>query len=366
MKANSFIILTFILIIISGCNKNDRLDDEDNQPQSGNGVYAVYSNGGQWANRKAYLWKDEVQTNLSNQSQQSNLYVTAVAVSSTGDVYVAGGEGLTVRQDLPGASEFVDNVNTVLWKNGVKQNLNSSPVPRWFMKGKDVDLAINSNNDVFVLGRDGATNAGDYSIWKNGTRIIELSDNINLNIYPSKIAAKDNDVYVCGHTEGSSTPRKAALWKNGVLQNLNTTALYANCVSVSDNNDVYVGLADGTYLKNNTTQAPLFSAAGNDANRIYDIVCVGTDVYTLGYTSGNETVIWKNGTPLYNLTTATTSYLNVYSQSLFISGNDVFTSGVLSGGGSSTAAVIFKNGTLYKTMYEGNGILVDAPSVFVK
>lgn len=351
-------------VIIFSCNKDEN-NEVPNAP-AGNGVYAVYSMGGQWANRKAFLWKDEVQTNLSNEIQQSNLYVTAVAVSSTGDVYVAGGEGLKLRQDYPNSHEYVDNVNTVLWKNGVKQKLNATPVPRWYFKGQDVDLAINSNDDVFVLGRDGSTDAGKYSVWKNGNRIIELHHN-NANLYPYKIVAKENDIYVCGYIEGSSTPHQAALWKNGVLQNLNVGLyLYANCVSVSDNNDVYVGFDDGTLLKNNVAQTMLHSAAGNAAFSIEDIVCTGKDVYVLGYTTCLEWIIWKNGAQLYQLTPET-PYTNLSAQSLFVSGDDVFTSCVLANS-ASTAAVIYKNGTLYKTMYNGNGfmLLADAPSVFVK
>lgn len=365
MKRTSFIVLTFFFTILLGCDSNDSSDDQENPPGGGSGVYAVYSTGSQWADRSAFLWKDDVQTDLSNQNQESNLYVTAVAVSSAGDVYVVGGEGLTARQDLPGSNEHVDNVNTVLWKNGVKQNLNATPVPRWFMKGQDVDLALNNSDDVFVLGKDGASNSGEYSIWKNGNRILEMDDSEG-SISPTKLFVKNNDVYVCGDIDDYPTPRRAVLWKNGVLMEVNSDSAFASCVYVSDANDVYLGLGNGTVMKNNAPQVILRSAGGNAANRVHDIFCKGTDVYVLGYTTANESIIWKNGTQLHQLTTASTAHQYVSAKSLFVMGDDVYTSAVLTGDGSNSAAVIYKNGTLFKTMYNGNGILVDAPSVFVK
>lgn len=374
MKSNLILSILFVFVITSGflCSKEDSsADPNPNPPGGGSGVYAVYSKGGQWRDRKAFLWKDETQTDLSNKTPAfsqtgTNLYTTAVAVSSAGDVYVAGGECLKVRQDITYGSEFVDSCYTVLWKNGVKQNLNSVPVERWFMKGLDVDMALNGNDDVFVLGRDGAPNAGEYSVWKNGNKIFDIKDT---DADVSKIFAKNSDVYVCGKTtSGGATV--ASLWKNGTLQVLNGNA-WASTVCVSDNNEVYVGLADGKLLKNNTVQTSLRSLAGKTASYIAEIVCSGADVFVLGYcAAGDETIIWKNGTQLYKITSPIPAYNYVGLYSLSISGGDVYASGVLSNASTSSggpsAAVIFKNGTLYKTLFDGNGILVDAPSVFVK
>ncbi|MBX7156548.1 MAG: hypothetical protein K1X91_16450 [Bacteriodetes bacterium] len=90
----------------------------------------------------------------------------------------------------------------------------------------------------------------------------------------------------------------------------------------------------------------------------------------MGYTLGGETIIWKNGTQLYKLTSAIAEYNFVDMLSVFVSGSDVYTSGVLSNSNTSTggpsAAVIYKNGSLYKTMFNGVGYLIHASSVFVK
>lgn len=360
-------VLCFFVLGV-GCGKNEGTPDPI--PAGGSGVYAVYSRGGQWRDRKAFLWKDDIQTDLSNKSplfstSGTNLYTTAVAVSSSGDLYVAGGECLRVRAGT-GYTEFIDSCYTVLWKNGVKQNLNSVPVPRWFMKGEDVDLALNSNNDVFVLGKDGAVNAGAYSVWKNGTKAFDINDN---NAEVSRLFAKGNDVYVCGETIVSGPP-VAALWKNGVLQTLNGNT-QALAVFVADNNDVYIGLADGKLLKNNVVQTTLRSSLNNAATYIRDIVGSGSDVYVLGYcAAGNETIIWKNGVQLYKPSSPVATYNILGLQSLFVIGSDVYASGVLSNAstasGGPSAAVIYKNGVLFKTMYDGTGFLVDAPAVFVK
>lgn len=369
MKITAITTLLISLITFNSCKK-DSPNDIGSSPGGDSGVYAVYSRGGQWRKREAFLWKDEIQTDLSNKlpifsASGTNLYTTAVAVSSTGDVYIAGAECLKVRQDVSFSSDFIDSCYTVLWKNGVKKYLNAVPVERWFMKGQDVDMALNSNNDVFVLGRDGAADAGGYSIWKNETKIFDIED-LNADVY--KIFAKGNDVYVCGKTILGSLP-VAAVWKNGVLQTLNSN-VESTAVSVSDNNDVYVGLRDGKLFKNNTAQTALLSTAGNTASYISDISCVGNDVYILGYTLGGETIIWKNGTQLYKLTSAIAEYNFVDMLSVFVSGSDVYTSGVLSNSNTSTggpsAAVIYKNGSLYKTMFNGVGYLIHASSVFVK
>jgi len=234
------------------------------------------------------------------------------------------------------------------------------------MKGQDVDLALNSADDVFVLGRDGAANAGEYSVWKNGNKIIDIKD-VNANV--NKLFAKGSDVYICGGTTINGQP-KAAIWKNGTVQVINSSR-EAYTVSVSENNDLYVGLTDGTILKNNVVQPTLRSAAGNTISFTGKIFCSGTDVFVLGYCiSGNETIVWKNGTQIFKITSPIAKYDLVQPQTLFVSGNDVYCSGILeslnSSSGGTAAAVIFKNGSLYKTLYEGVGYLVDAPSIFVK
>lgn len=367
MKLITSITAVFLLTLIS-CSKKE---DNGNTP-GGSGVYAVYSTGGQWHGRSAYLWKDEVQTDYSNKAPQfaaskTNLYLTGVAVSSTGDVYVAGGEGLKVRHDFPSSLEFVDSVHTVLWKNGIRQNLSTTASDLWFMEGQDVKLALNNNNDVFVLGRDGASGAGDYSVWKNGTRTIEINDS---QAQVSDLFVKGNDVYVCGRTYNLSTGiYNTALWKNGTDQALTGTS-NANCGCVADNNDIYIGCNDGKLLKNNVVQPNLISATGNAATGIKDLVCVGSDVYVLGNALGGEHIVWKNGTQLYKLTISNPVYTYMYIQSLYVSGSDVYVTAVLenasTSSGGTSAAVIYKNGAVYKTMFDGNGALVDARSVFVK
>jgi hypothetical protein len=160
----------------------------------------------------------------------------------------------------------------------------------------------------------------------------------------------------------------SAWWKNGVKQAFNAPGA-ASSLFVSDNNDVYVGDLDGRIIKNGVIQSPLVSSSGNSATRIEDIFCKGNDVYVLGTTNTEtESIIWKNGSQLYKLTSPVSTYPNIYVRSLFVSGSDVYVSARLSKtGGVSSAAVLFKNGELYKTMFEStHDHIVDAPSVFVK
>lgn len=370
MKPTSLklILFLFLVVLLFSCTKTDSPDDL-NPPDSG-GIYATYNWGGQHRNRKAVLWKDGAETDLSNhdpaQSFGTNLYTSAVAVSPTGDVYVAGCECYNERADILNLNEDFDSCFTVLWKNGVKQNLNANPIMRWFLEGDDTDLEINDNGDVFVLGRN-SDDVDVYSVWKNGNKIIDMDDVFDV----SDMFVRGNDVYVTGHKYDTFN-FTAALWKNGALQNLSGNSKIAETVYVSANNDVYVGLYNGLnngkLLKNNVEQT-LNVLPGNTINRINDIIGSGTEIYVLGYTGGKGS-IWKNGEQIYEIDNINGIYTSIDLQAIFVSGIDVYAYGVLTNSksccGGTSAVALWKNGEVYKTLYDDYGIFVQAPSIFVK
>ena len=357
-------------ISLFSCTKENKKDT----PAGTSGIYATYSSGGQYLNRKAVLWRDGVESDFTNYNTLLNshtstsIYTGAVAVSPKGDVYVSGCECLKGNH-LGAPDELSESCFTILWKNGVKQYLNKEAVDRWYMKYDDTNLGINDNGDVYVLGKDGSPSSGKYSVWKNGSRIIELKDADNV----SDMFVKGNDVYIIG-MEGL-VPGIPRLWKNGIAQPLPGTGSSATSVYVTANNDIYLGMNDGKLFKNNTEQM-LALPAGSKAVRIAGISVVGSDVYVLGKianANSDKAVIWKNGVQLYELNySRSINYHYLYA--LYVSGGDIYATSTVTYDYSQNAqegtnvAVIWKNGEVYKDLIvlkNDRGIL-DVPSIFVK
>ncbi len=360
-------ILSLILLIISfgSCTKDDKKDE----PTDPGGVYAVYSYGNQHRNRKAFLWKDGVETdltsyvNLPRSTTSSKLYLGGVAVAPTGDVYVSGCEcrgGLDINNYLN------EDCYTVLWKNGQKQNLNATGGSFWYIQSEDNILRINKSGDVFVMGK-----SGDYvtrTIWKNGSPIYNF-ENIR-ELYDMYV--QGNDVYVMGADTLPTYPKK--LWKNGVGQNIPSTGTYPRSLLVTNSGDVYIGMGNGKLLKNNSEQS-LAVAPGSSKGEIEDIFEAGGDIYVLGtvYNANvNKTVVWKNGIQLYELNLSNPAYL-LDNGSVFVAGGDVYVYASLSyntspAGIGNQNVVIWKNGQVFKVINarENAGGPVYAPSFFIK
>lgn len=180
---------------------------------SGNDVYVAGYEG-----KVAKLWKNNVAQNLTNGDDDAR--AQSVYVSGN-DVYIAGYDGKIA----------------ILWKNGVAQNLTD---------GSNEAMAFGvflSDNDVYIAGYEWYETEwspeGQYSypiakLWKNG-----VAQNISSS--PSKLYSvfvQNNDVYVAGWGNHSTGIPPAVLWKNGVAQNLIEKG-FANSI-YSQNGDVYV------------------------------------------------------------------------------------------------------------------------------
>ncbi len=351
----------FIACCFCACDK--KIDEPiEPQPPKAGGIYAAYTYGPQHRNRKATFWKDGAETDYttyiidSNNTTSSKLYIGGVAVAPSGDVYVSGCEclgGLDVYNILNG------KCHTALWKNGIKQNLNSTPGDLWYVDEDDNFLSVNDKGDVFVFGMNG--NYKNYTVWKNGSILYNMPDVVRMNDF----FVSGNDVYVTA--DSSAGYGKYTLWKNNVVQTIANNGSRPQSIYVSSSGDVYLGLFNGKILKNNIEQT-LATPGGEQAKDIADITGSGTDVYVLGRSAANgvgRTVIWKNGAELYHLTyNKPNSSVKAYN--LFVAGTDVYAYGIASYG-STDAVVIWKNGAEYKTLHEdATGGIVDARAFYVR
>jgi hypothetical protein len=321
----------------------------------------------QVTNLVAGVYKFELKvTDASGLYAKDTVQVTIVSSPpQSGDVYVAG----------------ASNINVVLWKNGVAQNLASgnydddgSAAKSVYVAGGDVyvagfyaDKAALWKNGVAQNLTDGANQAQANSIyvagsdvyvagfasdramlWKNGVATMLGGGSAN------GVFVAGSDVYVVGSAYGGAH-QVARLWKNGVAQNLtdSTYESIANSVFVSGS-DVYVaGYEKNTHgykvaklWKNGVVQDLTDGYHDAEANSIY---VAGTDVYVVGFDGGNGAMLWKNGVA-QNLTGSIGSSAN----SVCVSGNDVYVAGTDI---YSNVARLWKNGVA-TTLGRGSAISV--------
>jgi uncharacterized protein (TIGR03437 family) len=202
------------------------------------------------------------------------------------DVFVAGHVG-----DVNG------NWRATYWKNGSPVTL-SRPGQHTYA----YDMAV-VNDDIYVVGD---RYLGIYSVarwWKNGTEM-PLSDDKHFSSARA-IHVVGTDVYIAGNEGNSANKTIAKYWKNG------------NAVNISDG----------------TTNISLSG-----------IVVNGQDVYTVGnsiHTNGNSVATyWKNGVA-NQLTTGIS-----FAWNIFVSGNDVYTTGSIRNTGPGIGFVSYwKNNT---------------------
>jgi hypothetical protein len=239
-----------------------------------------------------------------------------------------------------------DNGYMVYWKNGVETIL-SSVVG---YEGDSYGIAVTAGKDVYVVGDSILTGIE----WKNG-----ISNDLSGN--PSQAncitISQNNDVYVGGSDEASSN--EAVYWKNGVETILSTSneLTSVNSILVSGNDIYAVGYIgdSAAYWKNGIKQI-----LQKDYSTASSIALSGSDVYIAG-THNDNPVYWKNGieTVLSNQTTSSAT-------GIALAGSDLYVTGSL-----GASAVYWKNGvqTTLATSDLGvasaNAIFVDGSDVYI-
>jgi hypothetical protein len=193
---------------------------------SGTDVYFLGSADGQAFN----TWKNGVISTLTTTTSASGAGLahgnSAMFVSSTGDVYVAGFQSLTVNPWYEKAT---------FWKNGVPTDLTNGAT-----NAKATAIFV-SGADVYVAGYEEVKSGIAIinkapRLWKNGVSVPLTTPADNLFNDVNALLVAGTDVYVGGVYNGAG-----AVWKNGTMIN---TASYAVAEQVTslfmyNNTDLY-------------------------------------------------------------------------------------------------------------------------------
>ena len=328
----------------------------------------VYVAGFEWQFRSeaAPLWKNGMRQNLN-----SGYWGEAKSVFVSGeDVYVAGYDSNAVR------------TVAMLWKNGEAQ----PPLSNGNFTGCANSVFV-SDGDVYVAGYE-RNELGRFvaKLWKNGI-VSQTLNNGNYNAWATSVFVSGGDVYVAGYENDYATlfePDEAVasvvakLWKNGILyqtfNNGNYNA-FANSVYVSGN-DVYVA---GYEHNERGTSAMLWkNGVGQELSvenyaQAYSVFVSGDDVYVAGYEIDSQTakrsaMLWKNGVgqALNEVTDPAIPRYRAEARSVFVSGDDVYVTGYQQSGmfGERDAATLWKNGVAQRL--DESHPFTGGHSVFVK
>jgi len=140
-----------------------------------------------------------------NEDNNDNAIPYSVFVNGK-DIYMAGSFGATTEYDI-----------AAYWKNGA-----ITPLTNGTQNAEAYAIYV-SGSDVYVAGTsilsDGS--ASIAQIWKNGVATA-LSTKTELQVKPTGVSVKGEDVYVAGNEQVSITnPHQyAKIWKNGVSTSL--------------------------------------------------------------------------------------------------------------------------------------------------
>ena len=233
----------------------------------------------------------------------TSLTVKVPARAGSGPVLVNGvAAGITFKY-VPDvfivgyAADAAGNARATLWKNGVAITLSG---PGQHTYANEIFVL---NDDIYVAGFRYVVSFGVARWWKNGTEM-PLSDDKHFSS-AEDIQVAGNDVYIVGYEGNSAGKSIAKYWKNGDP----------------------VDIADGTAN---------VSLSGISVNG-QDVFVVGNSLHTNGNTVAT---FWKNGVP--NQLTSGVSF----AWDIFVSGNDVYTTGSIRNTGPGIGFVSsWKNNT---------------------
>jgi uncharacterized protein YjdB len=249
---------------------------------------------------------------------------------------------VTVNPDIYAAGQDSGNKLTV-WKNGVIHQVIED---RAYTTSGLLNSMYISGDDIYTAGRDNL----EPAVWKNGVEIIQERTYSQAQV--RSVFVSDGVVYATGW---DANKEHAVLWTDGVEQILESdpvTYAGAESVFVSGGNVYVLGRISNT-IKLWTNGTPENLTNGTHGNIIAHYVFVsGNDVYALFY--DNALVLWKNGVREYEL-----SGFNSARYGFYVSGNDVYISGVVSG-----QPFLWKNGVT-EYMDNGGNTNINVASTFV-
>lgn len=304
MKRASSILICFLALLGQSCSKH-----HDNDPFPGSAT--VYVAGDDGVN--PVLWIDGKAQTLATDGG----FASQVLLAGS-EVYVAGVSDQGTNPSLTPAGPYGQYG---YWKNGAETRVGT---PKFLMS--PIAIAVNGNDVYFSNG----------PLYKNGSSVSLAG--LGEQGFVCSAMTVAGDVYLAGRDSTGN----GVYWKNGVLHLVAATqpigpAIQIYCMYVS-NGDVYVGGSDlqdrgAIWINGLEHQMPW---------PLWDVVCIfvdGSDVYSISHVVVNNFNIpayWKNGVQV-NLPLNGAAYGN--ATSIFVSGGDVYVTGVTSHG-----AVLWKNG----------------------
>lgn len=202
------------------------------------------------------------------------------------------------------------------------------------------------------------------TLWKNG--IPTIVDNGNVGSLGCSVSVLGDDVYVTGQTKvlvPGGYSYVATVWKNGVatFPDENCDYSYSSCVSGNDFYMIGYGSVDRktkSYVWKNGTQIPMTMPEGADRYYVVSIFAQGADIYVGGsypIDGGikNILAVWKNGTPIV-FKDANNNAVEGFTNSVFVSGTDIYAAGQVNDEEYKSYAAIWKNG-IFTDLSDGVG-----------
>jgi hypothetical protein len=240
---------------------------------------------------------------------------TQVIVSGS-DVYVAGISQEIINYASPGVLAGPIRGQYAYWKNGTQNNIDS-----FQDVSGTVSIAVIGSNVYYTNGK----------AWENGSVIAlpGLGSGAVVAVF-----ASGSDIYFVG----SDSAQDAVYWKNGQMnivsayQGRGSTLPHVHCIYVSGT-DVYVGgmFNQAAYWKNGAINYLQYSSINESVGSVSSIFVSGNDVYTTGYlmnTINGVPAYWKNGVENDLALTGSPNPGIIYStSSVFLMGSDIYVAG---------------------------------------
>lgn len=315
IKTYALALLTTATLLLTSCSDDDARPDPVDTTLKKDIVYVagVEKAGDALQPYVAKYWRNGVGHSLTN--GKKNAQASTIFIQDR-DVYVGGAEenhaGLTYA---------------ILWKNGVRTHLTDSASTTSYSQVNDIVVI---DNDVYAAGSLAADGFFHAVYWKNGEIVILGKSKKYMTA--TALAIDGENIHVAGVETTEDKTNIARYWKNGSVSALSGGEV-ASDIDI-ENGDVYISgynSKGGNYWKNGqfVTLENSYHTSG--------IEVVEGNVFVSG-----PGWYWSNGvgTPL-----ADSKNREANVSAIFISGEDVYTSG-FTNNGSNYVAQFWTNGKL--------------------